>query len=208
MKKYLLLLLSLLLILGLTGCGKKEEENQVKPQNQQNDDTDKSGENGEQPEGKVLVVYFSATGNTKAVAEKIATVTGADIYEIVAKQTYTSDDLNWHDKNSRTTYEQNDPNCRPEIGSEKISLEGYTTIFIGYPIWWGEEPRILDTFVENYDFTGMTMIPFCTSSSSGMGRSGRNLAENAGNGNWLEGKRFSERASQSDVESWLSSLKY
>ena len=208
MKKYLLLIMSLLLILGLTGCGKKEEEKPEEPQNQQNEDTDKSGENDEQPEGKVLVVYFSATGNTKAVAEKIAAAAGADIYEIVAKQTYTSADLNWHDKNSRTTHEQNDSKYRPEIAGEKLSLEGYTTIFIGYPIWWGEEPRILDTFVENYDFTGITMIPFCTSSSSGMGRSGRNLANNAGSGNWLDGKRFSEKASKSDVESWVSGLKY
>ena len=139
----------------------------------------------------VLVVYFSATGTTKGVAEQIASVTGADTYEILAAQTYTEDDLNWHDQNSRTTLEQNDKSVRPAIGSETISLDGYSTIYIGYPIWWGEEPRIIDTFVESYDFSGKTVIPFCTSGGSGIGASGANLAANAGSGNWLEGARLS-----------------
>ena len=98
----------------------------------------------------VLVVYFSATGTTKGVAEKIAGITGADTYEIKAAQEYTDADLNWNDSNSRSTKEQNDSSVRPEIGSDAISLDGYTTIYIGYPIWWGEEPRIMDTFVESY----------------------------------------------------------
>ena len=97
-----------------------------------------------------LVVYFSATGNTKGVAEKIAGITGADIYEIKAAQEYTEADLNWNDSDSRSTKEQNDSSVRPEIGSEAVSLDGYTTIYIGYPIWWGEEPRIMDTFVERH----------------------------------------------------------
>ena len=116
--------------------------------------------------GGTLVVYFSATGTTKGVAEKIAAITGADTYEIKAAQKYTDADLNWNDSNSRSTKEQNDSSVRPEIGSEAISLDGYTTIYIGYPIWWGEEPRIMDTFVESHSFDGITMIPFCTSSSS------------------------------------------
>ena len=149
-------------------------------------------------EGKsVLVVYFSATGTTKDVAEKIAAITDADLYEIKAAQEYTEADLDWHDDNSRTTKEQDDKSVRPEIGSDPVTLDGYTTIYIGYPIWWGEEPRIMDTFVENYSFDGITVIPFCTSSSSGIGRSGTNLAENAGSGNWLDGQRFGAGASES-----------
>lgn len=153
-----------------------------------------------------LVVYFSATGTTKGVAEQIAAITDADLYEITAAQEYTSDDLNWNDSNSRTTKEQDDPAVRPEIGSGPVSLEGYSTIYIGYPIWWGEEPRILDTFVESYDFDGITMIPFCTSSSSGMGRSGQNLADNAGSGTWLEGERFGAGATEEEIASWISTL--
>lgn len=159
------------------------------------------------PAGKdTLVVYFSATGTTRAVAEKIAAITNADLYEIKAAQEYTDADLNWHDSSSRTTREQNDKNARPEIGSEAVSLAGYTTIYIGYPIWWGEEPRILDTFVESNDFGSATLIPFCTSSSSGIGRSGQNLAENAGSGSWLDGRRFGAGASESELRDWISSL--
>ncbi len=153
--------------------------------------------------GKTLVVYFSATGTTKGVAEQIASIANADIYEITAAQPYSSDDLNWNDSGSRTTIEQNDKTVRPVIGSEQANLDGYDTIFIGYPIWWGEEPRIMDTFVESYDFTGKTMIPFCTSGGSGIGASGDNLKANAGTGNWLEGERLS---SSSDIEGWIKGL--
>lgn len=154
-------------------------------------------------EDKTLVVYFSCTGNTKKVADKIATITNADTYEILAKEEYTSEDLDWHDTNSRTTHEQGDPSVRPEIGSEVISLEGYTTIYLGYPIWWGEEPRILDTFVESYNFDGITIIPFCTSGGSGIGQSEENLKENAGSGNWLEGQRFSSSVSEEELKTWI-----
>lgn len=152
---------------------------------------------------KTLVVYFSATGTTKGVAQTISSLTGADTYEILAAQTYTDADLNWNDQNSRTTLEQNDKTARPAIGSETISLDGYSTIFIGYPIWWGEEPRIMDTFVESYDLSGKTMIPFCTSGGSGIGSSGKNLEANAGGGNWIEGERLS---SSSDIAGWISGL--
>lgn len=157
--------------------------------------------------GGDLVVYFSATGTTKSVAEKIAEITGADTYEIKAAQEYTDADLNWNDPNSRSTKEQNDSSVRPEIGSESISLDGYTTVYIGYPVWWGEEPRIMDTFAESYDFEGKTMIPFCTSSSSGIGRSGQNLADKAGSGTWLDGKRFGAGASEDEIRSWIEGLK-
>lgn len=111
-------------------------------------------ENLEKTGADVLVVYFSATGTTKGVAEKLAGVTGADIYEIVPTEPYTEADLNWHDSDSRTTHEQDDKSVRPGISGDKLSLDGYTTVYIGYPIWWGEEPRIMDTFVESYDFSG------------------------------------------------------
>ena len=155
----------------------------------------------------VLVAYFSATGTTKGVAEKIAAITGGDLYEIVPAQPYSEADLNWSDRNSRSTKEQNDKSARPEIGSEEISLEGYTTVYLGFPIWWGEEPRILDTFVEKYSFDGVTVIPFCTSSSSGIGRSGPNMEALAGSGTWLQGKRFGGSVSEADLQSWISGLK-
>ncbi len=155
----------------------------------------------------VLVAYFSATGTTKGVAEKIASVTGGDLYEILADEPYSSDDLNYNDSNSRTTKEQNDKNVRPEIGSEAISLEGYSTIYLGFPIWWGEEPRILDTFAESYSFEGITVIPFCTSGGSGIGRSGSNMEALAGSGTWLEGKRFDGGVSEEDLKAWIDGLK-
>ena len=169
---------------------------------------DISSEVTESPEenGGTLVVYFSATGTTKGVAEKIAGITGADTYEIKAAQEYTDADLNWNDSSSRSTKEQNDSSARPEIGSDAVSLNGYTTIYIGYPIWWGEEPRTMDTFVESHSFDGITMIPFCTSSSSGIGRSGQNLADNAGTGTWLDGKRFGSGASEDEIRSWIEGL--
>lgn len=155
----------------------------------------------------VLVVYFSATGTTKGVAERIASVTGGDLYEILAAEPYTTDDLNYNDRSSRSTTEQNDKNVRPEIGSEDISLEGYTTVYLGFPIWWGEEPRILDTFVEKYSFEGITVIPFCTSGGSDIGRSGPNMEALAGSGTWLDGRRFSGNVSEADLQSWIDGLK-
>ena len=154
----------------------------------------------------VLVAYFSATGTTKGVAEKIAAVTGGDLYEILPAEPYTDDDLNYNDSSSRSTSEQNDKTARPEIGSEDISLDGYTTIYLGFPIWWGEEPRILDTFAEKYSFEGITVIPFCTSGGSGIGRSGPNMEALAGTGTWLEGKRFSGSVSEEELKSWIDGL--
>ena len=155
----------------------------------------------------VLVAFFSATGTTKGVAEKIAAITDADLYEIVPAEPYSDADLNWNDRNSRSTKEQNDKTVRPEIGSEALDLSGYTTVYLGFPIWWGEEPRILDTFVESCSFDGITIIPFCTSSSSGIGRSGPNMEALAGSGNWLEGKRFGGSVSESELKSWIDNLK-
>ena len=210
-RRFFALIIAAALVISLASCSRAPKE---EPQNlEAASSEDALQEDAEEPEeaeprdGKdTLVVYFSATGTTKGVAEKIADITDADIYEITAAQEYTAEDLNWNDSNSRTTLEQNDSSVRPEIGSEPISLEGYSVIFIGYPIWWGEEPRIMDTFAESYNFDGITMIPFCTSTSSGIGRSGKNLAENAGSGNWLEGKRFGSGASESELEEWINAL--
>ena len=154
-----------------------------------------------------LVVYFSCTGTTKGVAEKLANVTGADLYEIVPAVPYTDEDLNYSDRSTRATSEQDHPDTRPEIGGEDIDLAGYNTVYIGYPIWWGEEPRILCTFVEAHDFTGMTVIPFCTSGGSGIGRSGRNLAELAGTGTWLDGARHSGGITEDELLAWVNGLK-
>ena len=155
----------------------------------------------------VLIAYFSATGTTKGVAERIASVTGGDLYEIQAADPYTEDDLNYNDDNSRSTKEQNDKSVRPEIGSEEISLEGYTTIYLGFPIWWGEEPRILDTFVEKYNFEGITVIPFCTSGGSGIGKSGPNMVAVAGSGSGVQGERVDGNVSEEELQSWIESLK-
>lgn len=217
--KFFAFILMAVMLFALTACGAKQDnssQSQTEQQssaatekqssassNEQSSASDKAADTSTNS-GKTLVVYFSATGTTKGVAEKIAAATNADTYEILAAQTYTEADLNWNDKNSRTTKEQNDKSVRPEIGSDKVNLDGYSTIFIGYPIWWGEEPRIMDTFVESYDFSGKTMIPFCTSGGSGIGSSGTNLANNAKSGNWLEGERLSN---SSDIEGWVKGLK-
>ncbi len=154
-----------------------------------------------------LVIYFSATGTTKGVAETLASVTGADLYEIVPAEPYTEEDLNYNDRSTRATWEQDNPETRPEIAGEDVDLTGYTTVYIGYPIWWGEEPRIMCTFVESHDFTDMTMIPFCTSGGSGIGRSGRDLAELAGTGTWLDGARLNSGASEDELTDWVNGLK-
>ena len=153
-----------------------------------------------------LVIYFSCTGTTKGVAEKLANVTGADLYEIVPAVPYTEEDLNYNDRSTRATSEQDNPETRPEIGGEDVDLTGYTTVYIGYPIWWGEEPRILCTFVESHDFTGMTVIPFCTSGGSGIGRSGKDLEQLAGTGVWLDGARHSGGISEDELKAWVNGL--
>ena len=163
----------------------------------------------EDPEGsRVLVAYFSATGNTEAVAGYIAQATGGDLFEITPADPYTADDLNWTDENSRVVYEYENPDERDtELASDTPDgWEDYDVIFLGYPIWWYDAAWPVDGFVEANDFTGKTVIPFCTSSSSGLGESGSRLEELAGAGDWLEGQRFPSGASQADVEAWVDGL--
>ena len=209
MRKYIRIITALMLIMSvliLAGCGSNTDsaEGSDASEEVQTEEQDAASEAGT---GDTLVVYFSATGTTKGVAEKIASITGADTYEIKAAKEYTDADLDWNDPDSRTTHEQNDASVRPEIGSDPVSLEGYKTVYIGYPIWWGEEPRIMDTFVESHDFDGITMIPFCTSGSSDIGKSAKNLADNAGSGNCLEGARFAGGASEDEIRSWIDGMK-
>lgn len=218
------------LMLGLCGCGgnQESEENDAKAQrtegNQavgekpQAEENQAAGEEAQvvenqavgeesQTEGNgTLVVYFSATGTTKGVAEKIADITDADIAEIAPAKSYSSEDLDYNDKQSRTSVEMNDPDARPEIGSERIPLENYSVLYLGYPIWWGEAPRIMSTFVESYDFDGITVIPFCTSGGSSIGKSGEVLAEQAGGGTWLSGERWDGGASEEELQSWIDGL--
>jgi flavodoxin len=154
--------------------------------------------------GKALVVYFSCTGNTKDVALKIANEVGCGSYEIIPSKAYTQDDLNYNNKKARATREQNDKNARPEIEGT-IDISSYDTIFLGYPIWFAKAPRILNTFVESQDFEGKTIIPFCTSGSSGIGSSATELAELAQNkGKWVNGTRFGASVKSTDVAQWIA----
>ncbi len=163
-----------------------------------------------QPEdtGKnVLVAYFSATGTTKALAEYAADAVNGDLYEIVPQQPYTSADLDYGDRNSRSTKEMDDPSCRPAINGSVSNMSQYDIVFIGYPIWWGEAPRIINTFVESYDFSGKTIVPFCTSGGSGMGSSARNLHSLTSNSaKRLDGARLSSGSSRGDMVSWINGL--
>lgn len=219
MKKSVLVIISFFLISSMTGCGTTPTEIEINSESsvmeaisETTEQAEANTENSETQEEPVitadntLVVYFSATGTTKKVAERIASVTNADLYEIVPVQPYTSEDLDWHDDNSRTSIEMNDVNFRPEIAGELVSLESYSTIYIGYPIWWGDAPRIMDTFVESYDFSNKNVIPFCTSGSSGIGNSSDNLKNLANSGNWLSGDRLEADISENDIKAWISSL--
>ena len=169
---------------------------------------DTSGDESAAGTGNVLVVYFSASGNTEAVANYIAEAAGGDLFEITPAEPYTDEDLNWTDENSRVTREHEDESLRDVAltATEVENWDSYDTVFIGYPIWWGIAAWPVDGFVEANDFTGKTVIPFCTSSSSGLGESGALLAELAGSGDWQDGERFRSGAAQSDIEAWVREL--
>lgn len=158
--------------------------------------------------GKTLVVYFSATGTTEGVAQTIADTVGADLFEVVPSDPYTSDDLNWTNNDSRVSREHNDEGLRA-VALESTDVDGwddYDTVFIGYPIWWGIAAWPMSSFVAVNDFTGKTVIPFCTSTSSGIGQSGELLAELAGTGSWLDGYRFSSSTTANDIAALAESL--
>ena len=238
MKKLLSVLMALALVLGLTACGSgknagdsshgTESETSVQTAQEESgtkQDTDASGpssdtqepEQSDEPsaeeadgsEAKALVVYFSATGNTKAVAETLAGLQNADIYEIVPEQPYTDEDLNYNDRTTRATAEQNDPDARPAIQGSITDLEQYDVFYVGYPIWWGDMPRILYTFFDTYDLDGKTIAPFCTSGGSGLSGTPGTIAELEAGAEVLDGLHISDSASdsmESKVAEWLENI--
>ena len=191
MKKILALICALVLFLSCltSACAEEEKKEELIPTSH------------------ILVVYFSATGTTKGVAEKLAEGLSADLYEIVPEEPYTDADLNWNDRKSRTSLETDDPACRPAIAGELPDLTPWDTVFIGYPIWWGDVPRIVTNFVEQVDLTDKTMAVFFTSGGSGLGSSMKHLEEQAGAGTWLEGKRFTPGTTAEELTEWAKALK-
>ena len=209
MEKLTALLLSVVLVLSLAACGSANKPASSTTQPESSSTAPAESEPETQPEtGKTLVVYYSASGNTERVAKDIAEAAGADLFEIVPTEVYTSDDLDWTNPDSRVSREHDDESLRdvPLTTTEVPDWDSYDTVFIGYPIWWGIAAWPVDTFVKNNDFTGKTVIPFATSSSSGMGQSGSLLADMAGTGEWQEGQRFSSGVSSDDVQSWVNGL--
>ena len=156
---------------------------------------------------KILVAYFSATGTTKTLAEYMADAMGADLYEIMPEEPYTEEDLDYGNDQSRSSLEMNDPDARPSISGSVEDMEQYDIIFLGYPIWWGDSPRIIASFVESYDFSGKTIVPFCTSGGSGIGSSAKNLHGLAASDvTWLDGERLKSTSSRDDIVNWIGGL--
>ena len=210
---------TMLLSMAACGSGNSSSDGQTNDQNQAETTPDENtapettapeaaGDESQASGGNILVVYYSASGHTETVANYIAEATGGDLFEITPVEAYTSDDLNWTDENSRVSREHEDESLRDvELTATEVeNWDSYDTVFIGYPIWWGIAAWPVDTFVEANDFTGKTVIPFCTSSSSGLGQSGELLADLAGTGDWQEGERFRSNAGQEDVNEWVGSL--
>lgn len=205
MKKVITLIISLFLVLGLSGCSNnlQDESSNSSTNENKTENTDTTT-----TDSKTLVVYYSATGNTEEAANLIVQETNGDIFELEPVEPYSDDDLNWSDENSRVVYEHDHEDARNvELVSTTVeNWDEYDRVFIGYPLWWQIAAWPVNSFVENNDFTGKTVIPFCTSSSDGIGESGQLLADMAGTGNWLEGRRFSSSVSQDDIQEWIASL--
>mgnify|MGYP000484113021 FL=1 len=219
-KKFLGFLTTAVLTLGLmTGCGSQETKSTTTQASSEITEAAATTETEEPTQtsagtttdgetGKTLVVYYSASGRTKTVAETIAETAGADMFEIVPDEPYTSEDLDWTNDDSRVSREHDNESLR-DVELVKVTpdnWDSYDTILIGYPIWWGIAAWPVDNFVKGNDFSGKTVIPFCTSSSSGLGQSGTLLEQMAGTGTWQEGQRFSSGASASEVQDWVNSL--
>lgn len=218
MKRAFSFMLAVVMLLSLAACGNANQQGQASPspsQEPENTSTVQPSEAGNDVDnetdgnsGRVLVVYYSATGSTEAVAGYIANALNADTFAITPAEAYNSDDLNWRDRNSRVSREHDDPSLRTmELTATAVeNWASYNTVFVGYPIWWGIAAWPLDNFIAANDFTGKTVIPFCTSTSSGFGESGDLLAEMAGTGTWLEGQRFRSNAAEADVVEWVKGL--
>lgn len=156
---------------------------------------------------KVLVAYFSVSDVTKKVAEELAKLENADLFEIVPEVPYTAADLDWKDKSSRSTVEMSDPNCRPAIVGSVENMDAYDTILLGFPIWWGREPSVVDTFLDAYDLSGKIIVPFCTSGGSGLGNTTERINNLTGRkAKVLEGKRYGGTVSMSDLKIWMDDL--
>ena len=152
---------------------------------------------------KILVAVYSASGVTKRAGEEISRISGGDFFEIIPKEIYTSDDLNWMNKQSRSSVEMNDPSARPEIANVVSDMDSYDVVILGFPIWWGVAPRIIETFLESYDFSGKTILPFCTSGGSGVGRSDIELHKNvSADVKWGKGIQIN-RPNEADIKKWL-----
>ncbi len=223
-KKIAAVLLTFIMAIGLmAGCGASNANQSASNNDSHSASTNQSGneeadtnsenttdttENTSTGNGKTLVVYYSASGNTKDVAEKIAKITEADLFEIEPVEPYTDEDLDWTDDDSRVSREHDDESLRDvELVSTTVdNWDSYDTVYIGYPIWWGIAAWPVDNFVKENDFTEKTVIPFCTAATSGIGDSGNLLEEMTGTGDWKEGKRFHGGASESDISSWIDSL--
>lgn len=155
---------------------------------------------------KTLVAYFSASGTTARVASELASAIGADRYEIEPKAPYTAADLNWNDRTSRSSVEMNDEHCRPEIATAVEDMDAYDTVFVGFPVWWYVEPRIIDTFLESYDFTGKTIVPFATSGGSGLGKAPQRMQQIAAGSTVVAGKLLNGRPNAAALRAWAESL--
>jgi flavodoxin len=204
MKKILLLCVSLLVVLGIMGCCSDKGKAEVKSDTTSKVTTDTSAPTAK---SKILVAYFSATGNSKQLAENTAKALGADLYEIRPAKPYSKDDLNYNDETTRATVEQKNDSVRPELADNKAPISDHETIILVHPIWWGQAPRIMDTFVESYDFTGKNMTNICTSGGSDIGTSGDYLQKlTKGKANWKPGKLFTKDASEAEINSWFKAL--
>ena len=204
MKKILLLCVSLLVVLGIMGCGSDKGKAEEKPATTAQTTTNTSAPAAK---SKILVAYFSATGNSKQLAENTAKALGADLYEIRPAKPYTREDLNYNDETTRATVEQKNDSARPELADNKAPISDHETIILVHPIWWGQAPRIMDTFVESYDFTGKNMTNICTSGGSDIGTSGDYLQKlTKGKANWKPGKLFTKDASEAEINSWFKAL--
>ncbi len=206
MKKLCAVLLALVMVLTLAACG--EENGSLQSAGDQSVASSEAEESlpSSDAAAKILVAYFSATNHTKGVAEKLAAGLGADLYEITPTEPYTSEDLDYGNSDSRSSKEMNDPSARPAISGSVKNMEQYDVVFVGYPIWWGEAPRIMSTFIESYDFSGKTLVPFCTSGSSGFGSSDKALRAAASGATWLDGHRFAAGALADDIMEWANGL--
>ena len=155
---------------------------------------------------KKLVAYFSASGVTERVARTLASAIDADLYQIEPQKPYTAADLNWNDRASRSSVEMNDEHCRPEIANSVAHMDAYDTVFVGFPVWWYVEPRIIDTFLEAYDFSGKTIVPFATSGGSGLGKAPQRMQQIATGSTVAAGKLLNGRPSADSLRTWAESL--